>query len=279
MTITYEAMRALHWLADYPDTRRLPEELFDEEQSYSAFLELLGAGYLEDDRTFDGSYSFFLTDAGAVAGRVTRAQYRAEFAQRTVLQWVASRNSTEGLTEHASAMDFTGPLVNDEIVSATEELHDAGLLKGHKAANGGYFYIEITPRGRAALRNPHPLTGSPADSRPHVTTTYSADNHGTIGNQVVGGSGHSVTSNVTNGLEIDAVLDALRLILDELRDDQNQEHTQDAEQDLDGLIRNGPRRGWDWLKNELQNVVVQLAAVGRQELADRASDILQQVGS
>lgn len=206
-------------------------------------------------------------------------QYRAELAQRAVLQSIDRNEFTNGLVDEAGGSDFTGPLDERELADATEELFDAKFIDGQRNANGRFSYVEITARGRTALRNPYPLTGSPADDRPNVTTNYSADNHGTIGNQVVGGAGHIVTSHIQQGISIEAVIDALRDIRNELHDPVDGDPAVDVAEDLDSVIRSGARRGWDWLKNELHNIVGSLAIAGRQELADRAQDVFRQIGT
>src|SRR5690606_31382671 len=94
----------------------------------------------------------------------------------------------------------------------------------------------------------------------------------TIGNQVIGGQGHNVTANVTQGASLDDVLRAIDRLRSEVEaapgidDDARSELLED----IDTLAAKAPKRGLDWVKTALLPLAAHLATAAGQAFADKA---------
>lgn len=278
MTLTFRALCALRWLSDNPQSASLPDDVCPNADASAVYSELSELGYIHHTATTDGSFDFILTSAGSVHARNARESHRAEMLARRVLQWISSHNSTQGLVESPLGEDFTGAVTPLEIRHTAEELEELGMLTGRKQANGEFFYVETTPAGRRALRDSYPFLASPSD-RASVTNVskISSDNYGTmtVGNQVLGGQGHTNTAtvNVTAGMTLDEALEALRVLREDMAGavvDADEEDFDDVLDDIDGILRKGAKRGMDWLRSALAVASTQIATVAGQEFADRA---------
>lgn len=275
MEITYRAMRALHWLGDNPRSVVLPEDVCASADARIVYDELESLQLIEATLTADGSFDFLSTATGSRQARNLRDSYRAELAQRRVLEWVRNHNTLSGLVHGDLGADFSGVLTDVEVAEAAQELDDRGLLKGSKQANGEFFYLEVTSTGRSALRSPYPINASAGVSGAPVTN-ISADNYGTmtVGNQVLGGQGHTVTANVTQGVALEEALEAIGRLRDAVASaDADPAEREEVLDDIDGLLRKGTKRGLAWLKTALIPVANHLASVYGQELADQALQI------
>ena len=279
--MTFRALRALRWLADHPQSAALPSDVVPPGDARAVFDELQTTGLIENTLTIgggqDGDYDFLLTSRGTVEARNTIDTYRAELVQRRVLEWIQTHTTLEGLVGSAADTDFSGALTAEEVSQAAQELADAGLLSGRKQANGEFFYLEITSAGRAALRSPYVLDQSGAGASASSVTHVSADNYGTmtVGNQVIGGQGHTVTANLTQGSSLDEVLAAIRQLRSDVAsaEDVDPSEREETLDDIDDLLAKGPRRGLAWIKATLLAVGTQLASAFGQGLADQAVQI------
>ncbi|MER2087932.1 hypothetical protein [Rhodococcus sp. (in: high G+C Gram-positive bacteria)] len=278
LSLTFRALCALRWLSDNPQSDSLPDDVCPTSDAFTVYEELSGLGYIDRTATMDGSFDFILTSAGSVPARNARESHRAEMLARRVLQWISSYNSTQGLVESSLGEDFTGALTPLEIRHTAEELEELGMLTGSKQANGEFFYVETTSVGRRALRDPYLILASPID-RTSVTniSKISSDNYGTmtVGNQVLGGQGHTniATVNITAGMTLNEALEALRVLREDMAGavvDADQEDLDDVLDDIDGILRKGAKRGMDWLRSTLAVASTQIATVAGQEFADRA---------
>lgn len=279
MSLTFRALRALRWLSDNPQSGSLPDDVCPSDDAFAVYQELSDSGYIHPTLSTDGSFDFILTSVGTVHARNARESYRAEMLLRRVLQWLSSNSSTQGLVGSSSGEDFTGALTPLEVRHIADELEELGMLKGSKQANGEFFYVAVTSTGRRALRNPFTPFTSPPSDRASVTniSKISSDNYGTmtVGNQVLGGQGHTNTAtvNVTEGLTLGEALDALRVLRDDVAvaaGNADQEELDDVLDDIDGMLRKGAKRGIDWLRSALAVASSQIATVAGQEFANRA---------
>jgi hypothetical protein len=201
--------------------------------------------------------------------------YRHELALRRVLEWRSVTSDLDPARFQLSdaADDFSGRLSVREIRDATEYLVDLGLLKGRKQANGEFFYMEITPKGRAAAQRSSLIDeASSASSGP--ITHISADNYGTmnVGNQIIGGQGHTITANLTQGASLDEVLEAINKLRSDVEaapgiDDEDRD---ELLEEIDTLTAKAGKRGLDWAKATLLALGTQLATTAGQGLADQA---------
>lgn len=203
-----------------------------------------------------------------------RRYYRAELAQRRVLEWLQTRSSIDGLADSHAASDFTGTLSREEIVAATQELVDRQYVKGQKQGNGEFYYLDIQSGGRAALRRSGAIS-TPAGERSSVTS-ISAHNYGdtTIGNQVVGGQGHTITANMASGISLEEALAAIAEVRTQVASAPvDADDRDDILEDIDGLLAKGARRGVAWLKEALRPLATQIATVYSKELANKVLEI------
>ncbi|MGY2119167.1 hypothetical protein ACW9HR_35190 [Nocardia gipuzkoensis] len=242
------------------------------EDARTVFDELVEQGAIHNtlsmNGTPEGDFDFALTSTGGVLARNARDTYRHELALRRVLEW----RSGSGLLQRE---DFSGRLSDQELRDADHYLVDRGLCEGHKNGNGEFFHVEITPSGRATARQPYLIDQGAAPSGP--VTNVSNDNYGTltVGNQVIGGQGHTVTANVTQGASLEDVLKAV----DQLRSDVeaapgiDDDDRNELLEEIDALTAKAPRRGLDWLKAALVALGAQLVPVVGQELANQALEI------
>ncbi|QSE77690.1 hypothetical protein [Rhodococcus koreensis] len=278
MDLSFGSMRALRWLADTPQAATLPENVVPRDEARSVYDELRSQGIVADTLTMNGTpegdFDFIVTAQGSVEARLVRRIYRAELAQRRVLEWLRSSTSLNGLATSAAAADFTGPLTHEEISEAAHELHDRQLLDGRTQANGEFVYLEIKSAGRAALRSPRPISN--LDGQRASITTISANNYGstTIGNQVVGGQSHAITANMASGLSLSEALEAIEQLRARVASAPvDKDDLDDVLEDIDGVLAKGAKRGLAWLRDALQPVATQIASVCGQELADRVREI------
>lgn len=271
-------MRALRWLAENPSASELPEDVVPGDEARSVFDELRGQGLVADTLSMNGTptgdFDFILTSDGGVQARNVRRGYRAELAQRRVLEWLQTSTALDGLVSSTLAADFSGPLSPSDINDAAHELHDRGLISGSTNANGEFSYVEIKSAGRAALRSGG-LVSAGGGERASVTT-ISANNYGTttIGNQVVGGQGHTVTSYQQSGITLSEALEAIeRLRAQVAATHADRDDLDDVLEDIDGVLAKGTKRGLAWIKAALQPVAAQIMSVCGKELADRALEV------
>lgn len=266
---TFRALRALYWLHDHrhQPVAALPAEVVPPEDARAVFDELVAQGAIANTLTSgggpDGDFDFFLTSNGRVEARNARDTYRHELALRRVLEWKSAASNEVPLQRN----DFSGGLTHQEIREATDFLVDLGLCKGYKNMN-----VEITPQGRAAARRPHLIDENSASGGP--VTNISNDNYGklTIGNQVIGGQGHTVTANVTEGASLDVVLKAIDQLRSEVEATPGIDDDDRSEllEDIDTLATKAPKRGLNWVKAALLALGTQLATAAGQGLADQA---------
>ena len=101
-----------------------------------------------------------------------------------------------------------------------------------------------------------------------------------MGNQVIGGQGHTVTANVTQqGASLAEVLEAIGKLRSDVEaapgiDDEDRDELLD---DIDTMTARAPRRGLDWVKAALVALGTQLATTAGQELANQALEIGSQI--
>ncbi|MFE6925954.1 hypothetical protein ACFVAV_33425 [Nocardia sp. NPDC057663] len=278
---TYRALRALYWLHGHRDqpVPALPLEVVPKEDQRAVFDELVSQGAIHNTLTMgggpDGSFDFYLTTEGRVQARIARDTYRHELAMRRVLERLdANVNPSSGVNG-----DFSGVLSPEELREATHYLVEIGLCKGSERADGEFYHVEITPKGRAAVRRPYLIDGGSAPIAP--ITNISADNYGTmtVGNQAVGGQGHTMNATVTQGASLDDVLTAISQLRHDIEsapgiDDVDRE---ELLEEVDTLTAKGNKRGLGWLKAALLPFGVQVANVAGQELADRVLAIGSQI--
>lgn len=275
---TFRALRALYWLHEHRDqpVPALPPEVVPSEDSRAVFDELVSQGAIHNNLSMDGgpegSFDFYLTTEGRVQARIARDTYRHELALRRVLERLANPGSDV-------ADDFSGPLPADEIREATHYLVEIGLCKGSERADGEFYHVEITPNGRAAARRPYLIDGGSAPIAP--VTKISADNYGTmtVGNQAVGGQGHTMNATITQGASLDDVLTAISQLRNDIEYAPGIDDVDRAEllEEVDTLTEKGIKRGLNWLKAALVPFGVQVADVAGQELADRVLAIGSQI--
>lgn len=281
MRMSFEAMRALRWLADNPRAAALPEDVVVRTDARSIYDELHSQGLIAETLTMngteDGDFDFILTPHGMTVARQVRRAYRAELAQRRVLEWLRTNYSLDGLATDPMAHDFTGSLTKSELDEAASELVDANRLTGHTRADGKFFHLELKPSGRAALRADSPIS-DPNGRAAGTVTTNTANNYGTIANQVVGGSGHTVTSNVTSGISIEQALEALQQIRESVATAPVDDFVRaDVIEDIDGVIAKGMRRGLAWIKQALVPIATHVRAEISQEAAQRITELTSSI--
>ncbi|MGW4354619.1 hypothetical protein ACWELJ_21320 [Nocardia sp. NPDC004582] len=278
--ITFRALRALYWLYEHQNrsVEALPADVVPPEDARAVYDELVTQGALEDTATMGGGFDFYLTPVGRVQARNARDTYRHELALRRVLEWMSTTDSDLARLElSAAADDFSGRLSHREIRDATHYLVDRGLCTsgGSTRADGEYFHVEITPTGRAAARRPQLIDQDSGPNGP--ITNVSADNYGTmtVGNHVIGGQGHTMTANVTQGASIDEVLKAIGQLRDEIEAAPgiSDEDRGELIEEVDNLLAKGAKWGLSWMKAALAALGTQVATTGGQELANQVLQI------
>lgn len=194
-----------------------------------------------------------------------------------MLEWLHTSSSLDGLATAPLAQDFTGPLTESELDEAASELVDANRLAGNIRADGKFFHLELLPSGRAALRADSPIS-DPNGRAAGTVTTNTANNYGTIANQVVGGSGHTITANVTSGISIEQALNALQQIRESLATAPADEAVRaEVLEDIDGVIAKGMRRGLAWIKDALVPIATHVRTEMSQEAAQRITELTSSI--
>lgn len=282
---TFRALRALYWLYDHRNQSQpeLPVEVVPREDARAVYDELVSQGAIKNTLTFgggpDGSFDFYLTANGRVQGRNAHDTYRHELALRRVLEQVATSGWDPDRLQHSEAgNDFSGRLTADEIRDATHYLVAIGLCEGSKRADSEFYQVSITPSGRAAVRRPNLIDEG---SAPNTSiTNISVANSGTVGNQAVGGHGHTMTATVTQGASLDEVLAAIGQLRDNVQAAPgiSEDDRTELIEEIDTLTAKASRRGLAWAKAALLALGMELATTGGQELANQAQGIVSLIG-
>ncbi|WP_306356638.1 MULTISPECIES: hypothetical protein [unclassified Nocardia] len=277
--ITFRALRALYWLYEHRDesVAELPAAVVPSEDARTVFDELVDQRAIVNSLSLGGSYDFCLTSTGRVLARHARDTYRHELALRRTLEWYSAAHDLDPaqLVRNRAADDFSGRLSDREIRDATHHLVALGLCEGRPRADGEFYHVEITARGRAAARRPYLIDETSAPSAP--ITTISADNYGTVnGNQVIGGQGHTVTANVTQGASLDEVLAALGQLRNAVQDapDIAGADRDELLEEIDSLTGKAAKHGRGWLKARLMALSVSVSEMADQALAERVQSIV-----
>lgn len=255
--MTFNAERALRWLIDQPGQQAstVPDDVVPPSLAEPVYSELQLADLVHATLTLDGQFDFILTTRGRVEANRMRESYRSSLAQRRVLEWLAAHPETspEALMKSEGAADFTGPLSEREVSLAVEELESGGYLEGTKAWGGSMIRARLTAAGQRLLRNQMSLDQVQL-SGGMTTMNVSADNYGTqhIGNQAIGGQGHSMTAHIGSEVSVEDILAALSQFRNHVEDaDLPADEKQDLLEEIGAIESRGPRRGPEWVRAQL----------------------------
>lgn len=258
MAITFSAERALRWLVDQPNQQAsiVPENVVAPDELSLVYDELVSASLIQETRSIDGSFSFLLTPRGRIEASRMRHAYRASLAQRRILEWLAHHpdSSPSDLLETDYAEDFSGRLTSEELHQAVQELEDGAFIKGLKAWGSEMLRAQLTSEGHRLHRSQMSID-QVHQSGGMTTMNISADNYGnqTIGNQAVGGQVHTMNAEVSMGLSVDDITQALEefratVQTADISDEDKEELTEEAS----NIEKKLPKRGVNWALQGIQ---------------------------
>ena len=258
--ITFPAERALRWLIGQPNNQALllPEEVVPTADQLFVYYELFNIALIQETLDINGSFSFLLTPHGIVEANRLRNTYRYSLAQRRVLDWckIHPNASPEGILQTPLAQDFTGVLTQQEIMQATDELHDNGYLTVGKASGNFILFARITSAGHQ-LHRQNMSIDQINSHKGSSTLNISADNYGqqTVGSQTFGGQGHTVNTNLSidhSSVDINDLLEKFQDIIQ--NSDASTEDKQDLADDVTRIKKTTSRRGLAWSLEALKLV-------------------------